>query len=304
MKSHLAVMSMAFLAFVSQQKFRVEVEGVRVDVLVTKDGRPLGGLAKDQFELRDNEVRQKIDTISAGDLPLSVMLVLDTSASLRGQPLQDLKEAAFGLIALLTPNDRAAVLTFSGSVSLLAPWTSDPKQLHKAIFSAQSSGATALHDAAYAALTLRDDQAGKPLVLIFSDGDDTGGWLSGSLVIDAARRNDAVVYAVGLRPVRTNINGFRVDFRSGLQLPVSNLTEAALAEPFLAALAKETGGRYIDALRSDRLSSTFAEIFTEFRNRYVITYTPTGVSTTGWHKIDVKLTKAGGSVIARRGYSR
>ena len=57
----------------------------------------------------------------------------------------------------------------------------------------------------YAALTLRDDRPGRALVLIFSDGDDTSGWLSAQAVVDIARRNDAVVYAVGLsRPgVRT-----------------------------------------------------------------------------------------------------
>ena len=63
---------------------------------------------------------------------------------------------------------------------------------------ARATGATSLHDAAYAALTLRDDRPGRALVLIFSDGDDTSGWLSAQSVLDIARRNDAVVYAVGV----------------------------------------------------------------------------------------------------------
>ena len=219
MKAIIAAAALAIVAasLASQQTFRGGVDAVRVDVLVTDGNRPVGGLTADDFELRDNGVRQRIDAIDLGGVPLSVMLALDTSVSVWGEPLQNLKEAASAVVGLLTPDDRAAVLTFSGALQLKTSWTSDREQLDAAVSAARATGATSLHDAAYAALTLRDDRPGRPLVLIFSDGDDTSGWLSGQSVLEIARRNDAVVYAVGMGRPGVRGPGYRVDFRSGVQ---------------------------------------------------------------------------------------
>jgi len=292
------------VAAAPQQRFRVGVDAVRVDVLVTDGNRPVGGLTADDFEVRDSGVLQRIDALDLGSVPLNVMLALDSSESVWGEPLVHLKEAASAVVGLLTPNDRGAVLTFSGAVQLKTSWTSDRGELNAAVASAKATGATSLHDAAYAALTLRDDQPGRALVLIFSDGDDTASWLSGRSVIEIARRNDAVVYAVALRQPGLPAPGYRVDFRSGVQPPIPVVTAPALMEPFLNALAEETGGKYIDARKSDRLRETFVAIVTEFRTRYVLSYTPRGVDAGGWHAIDVRLKNKKGKVTARRGYTR
>jgi VWFA-related protein len=287
-----------------QQRFRGGVDAVRVDVLVTDGNRPVGGLTTEDFELRDNGVRQRIDAVDLGGIPLSVMLVLDTSVSVWGQPLEHLKEAAHAIVGLLTPDDRAAVLTFSGALQLRAAWTSDRLQLDAAVSGARATGATSLHDAAYAALTLRDDRPGRALVLIFSDGDDTSSWLSGRAVVEIARRTDAVVYSVGLRQGEVNRPGYRVDFMSGVQPKIPNVPAPMLMEPFLSGLAEETGGSYIDAGQSAQLREAFVKIVTEFRSRYLLTYTPEGVDAGGWHPIDVRLKGKKGRVTARRGYLR
>ncbi len=305
MRAVIAAAAVSMIATGSpQQRFRTGVDAVRVDVLVTDGNRPVGGLTADDFELRDKGVRQRIEAIDLGDVPLSVMLELDTSVSVWGQPLQHLKEAASAAVTLLTANDRAAVLTFSGAVHLKASWTSNREQLDAAVSAAQATGATSLHDAAYAALTLRDDRPGRALVLIFSDGDDTASWLSGQAVVEIARRNDAVVYSVGLRQPDVQRPGYRVDFLSGVQPPIPNAPGPVLMEPFLSGLAEETGGKYIDAKQINRLRETFVTIMTEFRSRYLLTYTPQGVDAGGWHPIDVRLKNKKGKVTARRGYMR
>jgi Ca-activated chloride channel homolog len=288
----------------AQPRFRGGVDAVRVDVLVTDGNRPVGGLTADDFELRDNGVPQRIEAIDLGGVPLSVMLALDTSVSVWGEPLQHLKEAASAVVSLLTPNDRAAVLTFSGSLQLRRSWTSNRAQLEAAVSAAQATGATSLHDAAYAALTLRDDQPGRALVLIFSDGDDTASWLSGQAVVDIARRNDAVIYTVSLPRGNVTRPGYRVDFLSGVQPPVPNVAGRILMEPFLSALAEETGGKYLDVQQSAGLRETFITILTEFRSRYLLTYTLQGVDAGGWHPIDVRVKGKKGRVTARRGYWR
>ena len=243
MKALIAAALAIVAAGPTQPRFRSGVDAVRVDALVTDGNRPVAGLTAEDFELRDNGVRQRIEAIDSGGVPLSVMFALDTSVSVWGLPLQHLKEAASAVVSLLTPNDRAAVLTFSGAPQLRMAWTSDREQLNAAVSAARATGATSLHDAAYAALTLRGDRPGRALVLIFSDGDDTASWLPGQAVIDVARRNDAVVYSVGLRHGDVQRPGYRVDFLSGIQPQIPNVPEHLLMEPFLSALAEETGGK-------------------------------------------------------------
>lgn len=286
------------------QKFRVAVEAVRVDALVMDGNRPVGGLTAADFELRDSGVIQDIEAVAIEDVPLSVMLVLDTSTSVKGLPLTDLKQAASAVVQLLTPADRSALMTFSGALRLGSGWTSDHGVLEAAIARSEAAGGTALHDAAYAALTLRDPQPGRTLVLIFSDGADTASWLPGQHVLDIARRNDAVVYAVTLNVGELRVPGYRLDFQSGIQEPIKHAPTPTLMQPFLDALTEETGGKVINAQRSDRLRETFVQIVNEFRSRYLLTYTPRGVDTGGWHPLEVKLKGRRAKVTARRGYLR
>ena len=289
--------------WLSGQRFRVEAEAVRVDVLVMNGNRPVAGLTAADFELRDRGVPQRIDAISFEDVPLSVMMALDASSSVWGEPLEDLRRAALAVTRLLRAEDRAALITFSHRLTRYADWTGDRQRLETAIARVEAEGATSLHDAAFAALTLRDDRPGRTVVLIFSDGQDTTGWLPGQYVLDAARRSDAVVYAVGLQnSLSERWPGHRFDFRSGVQPDIPNVVPAALWEPLLQALADETGGKYLRAERSDRLHDTFVQILNEVRTRYLLTYTPRKVDAGGWHPIEVKLKDAKGSVSARRGY--
>lgn len=299
----LAVAAAAILALYPAQTFRSGAEAVRVDVLVTDGNRPVAGLTAADFELRDSGVPQRIDSLALEDVPLSIMLALDTSESVAGAPLLHLKTAAAAVIDLLGREDRAALLTFSHEVKLRSPWT-EPAGLLAPIALTEASGATSLHDAAYAALTLKDERSGRSLVLVFSDGDDTSSWLPGAAVIDLARRSDSVVYAVGLRSGTGLIPGYLVDVSSGLQAPPPRVTATALADRFLAALAVETGGRHVDAENSRELRDTFVRIVSEFRSRYLLMYTPRGVDSGGWHPIEVKLKGKRGKITARRGYLR
>ena len=296
---------LAVLSFTaSQQTYRVSVDAVRVDVLVLDGNRPVSGLTAADFELTDSGISQRIDSTTFEDVPLSVMLTLDASSSVRGAPLEHLKQAASAVTGLLRPGDRAALLTFAEEVDLSCDWTADREQLERAIARTEAAGSTALHDASYAALTLKDARAGRALVLVFSDGDDTSSWLSGQTVVEVARRSDAVIYGVGLRTAASSRLGYLVDFRSGLQPDIPPVVSPLLTQPFLTALAEETGGQYLEAERSDRLREVFVRVITEFRSRYLLTYTPTGVDAGGWHPIQVKVKNKRGTVTARRGYLR
>jgi VWFA-related protein len=301
MKSAGALLVATLLA--SGQTFRSGVEGVHVDALVLDGSRPVGGLRASDFEVRDSGVVQRIESVAFEDVPLNVIFALDASESVQGEPLEHLKQAALAAIELLRPADQAAVLTFDDYVALRADWTTDRAALANAITGAKSGGATALYDAAYAALTLRPPQPGRTLALVFSDGEDTASWLAGTSTIDIARRNDAVVYAVELRERAPWSPGFRLDVHSGVQLG-ADAARTSLMDRFLPTLAQDTGGLVLNAARSDQLRERFVRILTEFRTRYLITYSPAGVDRAGWHPLEVTLKNRKGRVIARRGYLR
>lgn len=287
-----------------EQTFRVEVDGVRVDVLVTDGRRSVRGLTAADFEVRDRGVVQRIESVSFEDVPLSLMLVLDTSASVRGEPLTHLREAAAALVEHMHPGDRAAVMTFSGTVSLDCDWTDDRGRLLAALGRVEAGGATALHDAAYAGLILRDPLPGRPLVLVFSDAADTASWLPGARVIELAQRLDAVVYAVTLSSPDRRALGYLADFTSGIQPSLEHVAPVAFRESFVGRLAGETGGRVLSAEDSGQLRNAFETTVAEFRTRYVITYIPRGVDAGGWHPLEVRVRSRPGRVTARRGYLR
>jgi Ca-activated chloride channel homolog len=287
------------------QVFRSEADAVNVDVLVTDGNRPVLGLTADDFELRDNGVVQRVTSSSLADVPLAVLLALDTSSSVEGGTLGNLKAGAESALRLLKPQDRAALLAFANSIGLVAPWGASQGQLLAAIGAAKAGGTTSLQDAAFSAMTLRHDATGyRNLVILFSDGADTSSWLPASAVLDKARRADSVVYSVLFSSRGIPPPDGKLHYRSGIELSPPQVRSERASTPFAQELAEITGGDLFGPRSASELRDLFSRILTEFRTRYLLTYTPQGVNTPGWHSIDVKLKTRQGRVRARRGYSR
>jgi len=272
-------------------RFKSQVAGVRVDALVTDGRRPVTGLTAANFELRDNGVVQTITDVHHETLPLNVVCAFDVSGSVAGVPLGHLKDGLRGVISALGRDDRAALLTFAERIALHSALTGDRARLRALADGVTAGGTTSLFDAVFAALALRETDAGRTLLLLFSDGRDTSSWLTARKLVESARRTDVVIYPVTVRSIP--LVPFNGRVRSQRQEP---------SERLLDALADETGGRVVFASDEAALSKTFLEVLSEFRQRYVISYTPTGVSDTGWHTTEVKLRGKSGDVRARRGY--
>jgi VWFA-related protein len=283
------------------QRFTSRAVGVRVDVLVVNGRQPVTGLTARDFELRDDGVVQEVAEIDHEQLPLNLILVFDTSTSVAGPRMEALLDAGRALIGQLRDADRVAVLSFASHVALLAPLTPSRDQVHAAFRGLHAEGTTSLRDAAFAGLALRDEDPGRTLVLIFSDGADTSSWLTPSKVIDVARRTDAVVYAIATgreeSVISTGVSP--TGERSGTARRTILVKDAG---EFLESLAEETGGRVSFASSNADLRSAFTQTLAEFRDRYVLSYAPAGVAATGWHRLDVRLKGKKGKVTARRGY--
>jgi Ca-activated chloride channel family protein len=279
------------------QRFTSQAIAVRVDVLVTDDKKLVTGLTAADFELRDMGVAQDVKQIDVEQLPLNLVLAFDTSQSMEGERMAALLAAANGVVAGLREPDRVALVSFATGVRLLSPLTSSRPQITAALNQLSAYGATSLRDAVFAALALRQEDSGRTLVLIFTDGDDTSSWLTAPKVVEAAKHTDAVVYAIGMRQQP------RFAFNPALQMPtVVGRSETEDLGAFLRKVAEETGGRAFFASTNADLRTTFGRTLDEFRNRYVLSYTPTGVSAVGWHPLNVKLKSKRGNVTARRGY--
>lgn len=290
----------------AQQQFRSGTIGVRVDVLVTSGQQLVRGLTAKDFELRDEGVVQAVSEVEIEQIPLNLILVFDTSSSVAGERLRSLLEAGEAVLGGLRTQDRVALLSFSTRVRLLAPLTPSRDQIRGALRDLQANGLTSLRDAAFAGLALRDADPGRTLVLIFSDGTDTSSWLRSDAVIESAKRSDAVVYAVAIPEQETRWTATSTTPMGRTLNPVVTVrpvtTTVEEAGKFLDSVTEETGGRVLFASSHTDLRVTFEKTLAEFRDRYVLSYVPTGVPTTGWHRLDVKLKGKTGKVTARRGY--
>jgi VWFA-related protein len=254
---------------------------VRLDVSVTRGDRPVPGFAADDFSIADNGVRQRVESVvSAGNVPLTAILVLDTSGSMAGDRLQHLVEAAHGLVGVLHADDRAALISFDRLVRLRVPPISDRLLVQTTLATLTSRGPTGIRDAVWTALQLSPDDGTRPLVLVFTDGVDNASWLSSSQVLDAARQAGVLVHGVGLGEASLDRAGPR---------------------PFLESLAETTGGRYWPAASARDLPALFAAALVEMRARYVVSFHPEGVEREGWHDVKVSA-NGGGDVRTRPGY--
>jgi VWFA-related protein len=282
-------------AVVAPPQFRTSVDVVRIEALVLDGGRPIAGLRADDFAVTDNGDAQTITVRTLARAPIDVAIALDVSSSVRGARLTRLRQAAGTLVGLLTPQDRATLVTFDHQLTL-GPRDASPHALDARLASLAAGGRTALIDAVTAALVWGGGRERPMLILAFSDGRDTSSWTRTDQALALARSSDAVVDAVvtgELLPTSTDRIG-----SGGL------LKERTPDERFLADVAAQTGGRVRNGDAGAGLAGAFRDALEQFRGRYEITFTATGKAP-GWHAVEVRVPGRRGAVVhARRGYQR
>jgi VWFA-related protein len=278
-----ALLAAALLAASTPQAppvFRAEVDVVRVEVLVTRGGAPFRGLGAADFEVRDNGRVQELQPVLEEETPVDAILVLDLSASVKGPKLDALKAAGRAFLDGLHEGEQAALLAFHQEVQLLEPLTADIGAVRRALDQASPRGSTALADAVYSALRLREPGERRTAIVVFSDGIDNLSWLSASDVVEAASRSNAIVYGVAVRG------------------------KGDQKVPFLGDVVRATGGRLFEASSERDLRERFLDVLGDIRSRYVLSYSPAGTGAAGWHTLAVRLKRGKGDVLARPGYWR
>lgn len=265
--------------------FRSAVRTVPVyATVVDQEGRLVPGLTEEDFEVLDNGTPAPITLFSNESQPFTAVVMMDTSASMT-EHLDLLKNASEQFLIRMLPVDRAQVGAFNDKLQLSGTFTNDRDELIAALGDLQFGNPTRLNDAVAFSLDALQGVEGRRVVLVFSDGEDTFSKLRFGSVLDRARNEEVMVYAIGLE----------VDYFNGARRVRSR------PDRNLRRIADETGGGYFELKKTDELAPTFTRVSQELRSQYLLGFAPENLDGRV-HELEVRVKKPGMTVRARRSY--
>jgi VWFA-related protein len=282
----------ASLLATQQATFRASVNVVAVDAVVMRGRNPVIDLEARDFRVTDNGVVQDILSVSQGNIPLDITVVLDFSESAEDE-FPRFVQSAEGMQRVLRDEDRWQWLGVFSEARVILPLrrATDPLP---AIARPGRVPMSAIHDTLFLALARPGEPERRHLVVVFTDGNDTWSMLDPKQLPGIADKADAVLHVVvsASPPAGQQVTGFAgVDARRWRE-----------SQDALFDAARRSGGA-VHRL-ADR-AAAFAKIIEDFRSAYVLRYTPRGVDTPGWHEVAVSVTRPGAfSIRARKGYER
>jgi Ca-activated chloride channel family protein len=247
------------LALVAQEPtFKSGTRVVPVIATVTDaTGRLVPHLEKEEFTILDNGKPQEISFFQSEVQPFTAVVMLDKSASMTAH-LKLLDAAAEQFLLRMLPADKAQVGAFSDKIQMSGEFTSDRDDLIGALNDLQFGNPTRLYDAINESMAALRNVEGRKVVLVFSDGEDSASRLGLGDVLDRARQEEVMVYAIGLE----------VDYFDGVRQRHSRPDRG------LKKLADETGGGYFELKKSDELAPTFTRVAQELHSQYTMGFTP------------------------------
>jgi VWFA-related protein len=278
--------ALSVAASAQQATFR---SGTRVVSLFTTvadmQGRLVPDLTKEDFEVFDNDKSQPLVLFDNSVQPITVIVMLDTSLSMSGS-YDFLKEAAEQFMLRLLPNDKARVGAFNDKIQISPRFTNKRDELISEVKNLDYGGGTRLWDAIATSMDELKGIEGRRVVLVLTDGDDAYSKTAKlSTVIERARAEEVMVYAIGMRS----------PYRDGGRLVTTS------PDSGLRKVADETGGGYFELTKATDLLSTFTRVALELHSQYVLGFSPP-VLDGKVHKLALKVKQAGMTARARRSY--
>jgi Ca-activated chloride channel family protein len=247
--------------------------------------RLVADLTQEDFEVIDNDKPQSIDVFIREIQPITVVVMLDTSASMTGN-LELLSRAAEQFVIRMLPKDKGLVGAFNDKIEFFpATFTNNRDTLIAALGDLDFGNPTRLYDAIAASMDRLRDVDGRRVVLVFTDGDDTGSRVNVNDVLEQARANETMIYAVGLRS----------DYFNGSRQVRSK------PDSGLKRLAEETGGGYFELDKTADLAPTFTRVAQELHSQYVLGFTPAQLDGKV-HRLGIRVKRPGMTVRARKSY--
>jgi VWFA-related protein len=255
--------------------------------VVDGKGRPVVGLKKEDFSVAEDGVRQQVRRFElVKDVSIYAGILLDTSASM--SEASKLDEAVKGALRffqkVITPKDRASVITFNSQPTLAVRFTNDETVLAGGLAGLKADGNTALYDSIIYSLYYFGGIKGKRAIILLSDGKDEGSHYSYTDALEYARRSGVAIYTVGINLSRQDAD---------VRLKLSRLSD-------------ETGGRVFMIERANELERIYDIIQTELRSQYLLAYQSSKEREPGdaekFRTVEVKVDRPGMEAKTLRGY--
>ena len=242
-------------------------------------------LTASDFLVFDDGEPQEITVFDRSAVPISVVVLLDASESMR-TTVGLLRTAAAEFVDRLRPEDQAEIGTFNNTIRFARPFTGDHARLLEILrhFGAIDYG-TGLWEAINESFNELRGVTGRKVVLVFTDGESNIGHVTPDQITARARAEEVMVYSVTLATVFT--------YRG----TVAHST----VDPRLAPLAAETGGGSFPLQESADLKATFIRIAEELHSQYTLGFAPARLDGR-IHALDVRVKQDGAHVTARRSY--
>jgi Ca-activated chloride channel family protein len=227
------------------------------------------GLTADDFLVYEDGVQQQVRFFESGNVPLDLIVLIDTSSSMLDK-MDVVHEAASGFLRGLRPGDRGAVVTFNDGVKVLEGLTEDRAALETAVRSTQAKGATSLHNALYVSLkqfgrtAQQSGEVRRQAIAVLSDGEDTSSLISFDDVLGVARKSGVAIYTISLQSkyaaARLAASGQRRYFSE--------------SEYSMKTLAHDTGAQAFFPLQISELKGIYGTIAQDLAHQYSIAYSP------------------------------
>jgi Ca-activated chloride channel family protein len=253
---------------------KVDVKLVNVFVTVTdENGAPVANLSKDNFQLFEDGKLQKISVFDKeSELPLSIVLDIDTSLSTRKDLPLELNSARRFVHAILRPVDALSLYEFSEIVDEVVPFTADLKAIDRGVDRLHLGAATALYDAIYVGAGALEGRQGRKVMVVITDGGDTVSKIDYQEALRAAQISEAIVYSIIVVPIEASAG------------------RDTGGEHALIQLSEDTGGKYYYATSVPQLDYAFRSISDELRTQYLLAYYPAQrLADSDFRRIEVKL---------------
>jgi VWFA-related protein len=243
-------------------------------------------------------VRQSLTFFASGELPIDVVLLLDSSSSMaESMPL--VQSAACRFVSTLRGADRAAVMSISSGLRVQHGFSSDHESLTRAIESTRAAGKTPLYSSIYTALRELEkvrrsyETPRRQAIVVLSDGQDTASGFGFNELLDSVRRQAVPIYTIAPRPPATVREQREAIFG-----------ESTMKQDFeLRRIALETGGRAFFPVKLHELSGVYADIASELAHQYSLGYQSTNLTHDGaFRRIALRIVAPGVTWRARSGY--
>jgi Ca-activated chloride channel homolog len=265
--------------------FKSGTKVVSLFATVTDNGRLVPDLQREDFEVFDNGKPQEVTVFGNEVLPITVIVMLDTSGSMTGN-IDMLKAGAEQFFLRLLRGDRGRLGSFNDKIQFVSPLTGDRDTLISSVQNVDFGYPTRLYDAIAVSLDEVKGMEGRRIVLVFTDGDDTSSRTRFGTVLDRAQVEEVMVYAIGLSSEMLGPGGQRMRTRP---------------DRSLKTLAAETGGGYFELSRADQMTSTFTRVAQELHSQYMLGFSPANRDGKT-HKLEVRVKKPGMIARARKSY--